>query len=154
MSDQFIRPDCCVEEMGTLIQNLVRTLQIFERSKLSKNGFTLSQYYTLYNIALDQTLTMNQLSERMNLDTSTMTRVVSTLVRDGYVTREKWEEDRRVIRVKLTREGQQIYEALTLEVKDYYRLLIGAIPPGEISKVMDSVNILLNAFAQIRPFCC
>lgn len=146
--------DCCIDEVGQLIQNLVRTLQIFERGKLSKQGFTMSQYYTLLNIHRHQKLSMNQLSEKMNLDTSTMTRVVANLERDSYITRERWEEDRRVIMVQLTEPGIEVVQELTAEVREYYSAIISAIPNGQVDSVVDSVNTLLQAFEQVRPFCC
>ena len=146
--------ECCVDEVGNLIQSMVRTLQIFERGKLSQQGFTMSQYYTLFNIQQNQTLTMNQLSEKMNLDTSTMSRVVATLERDGYILRERWEEDRRVIKVKLTDKGFITTQELSAEVRGYYQHIIGAIPQGQVDDVVKSVNTLLQAFEQVKPFCC
>ena len=97
---------------------------------------------------------MNQLSEKMNLDTSTMTRVVANLERDSYITRERWEEDRRVIMVQLTEPGIEVVQELTAEVREYYSAIISAIPNGQVDSVVDSVNTLLQAFEQVRPFCC
>ncbi|MTI94597.1 MAG: MarR family transcriptional regulator [Firmicutes bacterium] len=146
--------NCCVDELGELIQNMVRTLQIFERGKLSRHGFTMSQCYTLFNVQQHAALTMNQLSEKMNLDTSTMTRIVSTLVRDGYLVRERSPEDRRVIHVRLTETGKEAVGELSQAVREYYSLIIQAIPQGEVESVLKSVNTLLMAFEKVKPFCC
>lgn len=147
------QPDCCLEELGEVVQNLVRTLQIFERGKLTRHGFTMSQCYTLFNLQ-SNTLTMNQISEKMNLDTSTMTRIVGTLERDGYLVRERWSEDRRVIKVSLTSKGRQAVIELTEEVKQFYQQILQALPEGQVDNVLDSVTMLLRAFEQVRPFCC
>lgn len=51
---------------------------------------------------------MNQLSERMSLARSTMTRVVDTLVRDGILERVRDREDRRLVEVQLTEKGKDL----------------------------------------------
>ncbi len=145
---------CCIEELGELIQNMVRTLQIFERGKLSRHGFTMSQCYTLFNIEESTALTMNQLSEKMNLDTSTMTRIVSTLARDGYLVRESSAEDGRIKLVSLTEKGVAAVNELLAAVQEYYSQIIQAIPEGEVDNVLKSVTTLLRAFEKVKPFCC
>ncbi len=146
--------DCCVDDVGQLIQNLVRSLQVLERAQISRLGFTISQCYTLISIQRRGEMTMNALSEEMNLDASTMTRIVSNLVRDGYLTRERSPEDGRVVLVKLTPEGDTVVGELHREVLDFYRKVIGEIPSGEVTQVVRSVNTLLQAFHRVRPFCC
>jgi MarR family transcriptional regulator, organic hydroperoxide resistance regulator len=147
-------PACCLEDLGDLIQSMVRTLQIFERGKLSSHGFTMSQCYTLFHIKEKGSLSMSRLSEKMNLDTSTMTRIVSTLVRDGYLVRETSQEDRRVTLVKLTDKGAAAVRELATAVQEYYSLIIQEIPQGEMDNVMRSVTMLLRAFERVKPFCC
>lgn len=146
--------DCCVDQLGETVQRLVRTLQIFERGKLTKKGFTISQCYTMFNIQQYGALTMNQLSEKMNLDTSTMTRIVATLDRDGYLSRERSLEDRRIVLVRLTAKGSEAARELETEVREFYRYIVQALPEGKVDDVIESVNLLLQAFQQVRPFCC
>ncbi len=146
--------DCCIEEVGEMIQGLVRTLQIFERVRISRKGFTNSQCYTLLNIYQNKSLSMKELSENMNLDTSTMTRIVNNLVRDGYIKREHSKEDRRVVLVKLTGKGVQESEDLYQEVIDFYRQIIAEIPEGQVIEVVEAVKTLTSAFEKIKPFCC
>jgi DNA-binding MarR family transcriptional regulator len=83
-----------------------------------------------------------------------MTRVVATLERDGYIARERWEEDRRVIKVHLTDKGLAAIQELSAEVRDYYQHIIRAIPQGQVDEVVNSVNTLLKAFEEVKPFCC
>ncbi len=146
--------DCCLEETGDLMQRLVRTLNLFERATLTRHGFTFSQCYTMLNIYDAKVVTMNQLSTRMNLDTSTMTRIVNTLQRDGYLQRERNPDDLRVVLIRLTGKGEQAAEELAREVKDFYRRILCQLPAGEVEKVLASVQLLLEAFAKVRPFCC
>ena len=146
--------DCCVDELAELVQDLVRTLQTFEKGQITKTGFTMSQCYTLFHIEANTLLTMKQLSEKMNLDSSTVTRNVNKLVRDNYLKRRRSPQDRRVVQIQLTEKGEKAVGELSQEVSGFYRKIIDEIPEGQVLQVFKSVDILLTAFKKVKPFCC
>jgi MarR family transcriptional regulator, organic hydroperoxide resistance regulator len=145
---------CCVEEVGDMVQKLVRVFQLFERDQIKVNGFTTTQCYTLLELKKNHSLSMNDLSEKMNLNSSTMTRILDNLVRDKYVTREKHEEDRRIVMVSLTEEGIKVSEKLNEVLIEYYRKIIDNIPEGQVEEILNSIEILLKAFNKANPNCC
>jgi MarR family transcriptional regulator, organic hydroperoxide resistance regulator len=153
-SGAFNEQDCCVEEVGTLVQKLVRIFQLFERDQIKVHGFTTSQCYALIELYKAGSLTMNELSERMNLNTSTMTRIMDNLVRDKYVERDRDEADRRIVVVRLTEKGKEATGKLNDTVIDYYRQIIANIPEGQMEEILKSVEILLKAFEKANPNCC
>ncbi|WP_051569379.1 MarR family winged helix-turn-helix transcriptional regulator [Alkaliphilus transvaalensis] len=140
--------ECCVEEIGEVVQKLVRVLQVFEEKRIKAKGFTSSRCYALMTILEKEKITMNDLSERIGLNTSTMTRIINNLVRDGYVERDSDQQDRRIVIVKLTESGKEAARELKEDINDFYKKIIGNIPEGNVMKVLSSVSILLNAFDQ------
>jgi MarR family transcriptional regulator, organic hydroperoxide resistance regulator len=146
--------ECCTEEVGTMVQKLVRVMQIFERDQIKPFGFTTSQCYVLVELKKFNNLTMNELSERMNLNTSTMTRIINNLVRDGYIQRLRDEGDRRIVIVKLTEEGIIAAQSLEESIMDYYRKIVSNLPNGQVEDVLKSVELLINAFEKANPNCC
>ena len=146
--------DCCIEEVGETVQRLVRVMQLFERDQIKPFGFTTSQCYVLIEINKAQRLTMNEISEKMNLSTSTMTRIVNNLVRDGFVKRVKDESDRRVVYASLTDKGLDAANELQLSIKDYYRKTVDNLPKGEVEDVLSAVSLLVSAFEKANPNCC
>ncbi|MEW6522107.1 MAG: MarR family transcriptional regulator [Bacillota bacterium] len=147
-------PNCCVPEVGDLVQRLVRVFHLFERDQIKIFGFTTSQCYTLVEIARSGPLPMNELSTKMNLDTSTMTRIVDNLVRDGLVQRVKDKNDRRYVVVELTERGKESETLLRESIEAYYRDIIDGLPRGQVRQVLDSVRLLLAAFEKANPHCC
>lgn len=145
--------DCCIDEIGEMMQGLVRTLHMFERIQISQRGYTNSQCYILLNIYKNDALPMKELSEKMNLDNSTITRIVNNLVRDGLIEREHSKEDRRVVLVKLSNKGIKEAEQLNKEVLEYYRLIIKEIPEGKVIDVVEAIKILSEAFTKAKPYC-
>lgn len=149
-----IQNDCCIDEVGATVQRLVRVMQLFERDQIKPFGFTTSQCYVLIELNKAYKLTMHEISEKMNLSTSTMTRIVNNLVRDGFVRRVKDENDRRIVYVSLTEKGLDVANELQLSIKDYYRKIVTYLPNGEVEDVLNAVSLLVNAFEKANPNCC
>lgn len=149
-----INDECCVSEVGEMVQKLVRVFQLFERDQIKVHGFTTSQCYVLLEISKAAALTMGELSEKMNLNISTMTRVLDNLVRDKYVLRDRDESDRRVVVLSLTDKGREAVEVLNKSVNEYYRKIIQNIPEGQFDAIFKSVGTLLEAFEKANPNCC
>lgn len=149
-----ISSECCVDEVGEMVKKLVRVFQLFERDQIKIHGFTTSQCYTLLEINKSGGLTVSELSDKMNLNASTMTRVLDNLVRDEYVIRDRDESDRRVVTLALTDKGREAVSVLNRSVNDYYKKIIEAIPEGQMEEILKSVGILLNAFEKANPNCC
>jgi len=152
--DKTNNDDCCIEEVGFMMQKLVRVFQLFERDEIKAYGFTTSQCYTILGLYKSEGLTMNELSEKMNLNSSTMTRILDNLVRDKYILRDKDGFDRRIVIVSLTDAGKEVAKKLDITVKGYYKKVIANIPKGEVEEVLRSVNILQKAFETANPNCC
>jgi len=146
--------DCCLEEMGELVRRLVRAFQMFERDRIRVMGFTFSQCYTLLEASREDGLSMNDLSERMNLDCSTMTRVVDLLVRDGWLERRRGSDDRRKMLVYLTAEGKSMASRIREDIEAYYREVLGNLPEGRVDEVLGAAMLLQEALRKSNPNCC
>lgn len=152
--NNVIECNCCIDEVGEMIQKLVRVFQLFERDQIKIYGFTTSQCYTLLELNKFGSLSMNEISEKMNLNSSTMTRILDKLVRDKYIMRSRDEADRRIVVVKLTEKGSEAAVKLNNSVKEYYKKIIDNIPEGEVKNILKSVNTLQKAFEKANPKCC
>ena len=146
--------NCCVDDVGDMVRKLVRMFQLFERDQIKVHGFTTTQCYTLLEIDKSGSITMNELSERMNLNSSTMTRIMDTLVRDGYTQRQKSDEDRRLVLVSLSEKGKTSAGKLNDSVNGYYKKVIESIPEGKLDDILKSADLLVHAFEKSNPNCC
>ena len=149
--DQYL---CCVDEVGDMMKRLVRNFQLFERDQVKTLGFTMSQCYCLLELLEHSGLTMQELSERMNLNSSTMTRVVDKLVRDKYIERSRSEEDRRIVIVNLTQSGLESAKGCNKAIKAYYEKITKNLPKDRVDEVLESVALLMDAFELANPNCC
>lgn len=91
---------------------LLRSFESCDQQCLVQFGITASQGYTLVSFPEQSMISMNELSQTMGLANSTMTRMVDHLVAKGLVYRQQDYEDRRVVRVALTPQGQELRHTL------------------------------------------
>lgn len=146
--------ECCIDEVGDMVKKLVRVFQLFERDQIKMFGVTTSQCYCLLELLKTEKLTMYELSQKMNLNTSTVTRVIDNLVRDGFIERDRDEKDRRVVVIQLTGKGRDTAVRLNESINRYYKKIIENIPEGNLGTILNSVSILQSAFEAANPNCC
>ncbi len=135
----------CLKDIGILLQQTSNQFQLMEREQKKMNGFTSSQTFLLTELIDTGRLSMIEVSRQMNLEKSSVSRMVDILVRDGFLEKGGDKEDKRITYITLTEKG--LKEALDLRENrlDYYRRIISSLPSGHVREVMNSVEILLNA---------
>ena len=137
--------DTDVQEFGELLSKMIRSFVAFERNEIFCCGVTMSQCSTIMVIGKKGKMTMNALSEWMSLATSTMTRIVDNLVRDGYIERTQDDRDRRVVQVSLTDKGKEIFQVIYGIYHDYHKRIVDNIPSDALHNVVECLQILRNA---------
>ena len=140
----------CIEDIGILLQKAVRTFQILEREQIKIHGFTSSQCYILLEIYKHQMLSINEISEKMRLDMSTITRIMNNLVRDELILRKRSVYDKRIVEAILTEKGKEIAQQLQKSIVNYYKGVISNLPRGHVREVMSAVELLVNALEKAK----
>ncbi|MCG0274896.1 MAG: MarR family transcriptional regulator [Thermosediminibacteraceae bacterium] len=135
-----------------LIRILMRNLGVLEKSEASCCGTTLSQCHTIVEIGRAGEISLNELAELLNLDSSTISRSVNNLVKQGLVVRETDPEDRRYVRIKLTKEGYEVYKAVESSMENYFERILTSIPEEKRDKVLESLQLLIDAIRKNK--CC
>ena len=101
-------------EFGELFKEITLTLNALHRKRVCLDGQTLSQCFLLSSI-LDDGIDMSSLAQKLGLDNSTMSRLVGTLFKKGFIEKRNDDYDRRVTKVYLTAEGEK--EVIEIEEK-------------------------------------
>lgn len=76
---------------------------------LEKIGLTLPQFYVLATIGYSGNLPFGDIGQKMMVTVSNLTGIVDRLEEKGLVARERDTHDRRVVHVKLTDKGRDLY---------------------------------------------
>lgn len=94
--------DLVVSEVLRLLPGLGRTLSTSIPSKVIHQGVSTAQVRALVHLAEHGPLTMGDLARGLRITTPSTTGLINPLARMGLVERDRDDDDRRVVRVKLT----------------------------------------------------
>lgn len=134
------------------IRTLERKLGILNESEMACCQVTLAQCHAIVEIGRAETLALNELAERMGVDSSTMSRTVQQLVAVGKVLREPGQEDRRKVVIRLTDEGAREFRSIETAMDSEFRSVMNAIPAEKRAQVLESLSLLLAAMPDMP--CC
>ena len=85
-----------------------RALTQAYREGLHEVGLTYTQYLVMLLLWEEPTLPMGTLSQRLHLDSATLSPVLKRMAGDGFVTRQRSAEDERVVEVTITATGARL----------------------------------------------
>ncbi len=130
------------------IVNSIRLLQGVSRRQSSefirKHRITGPQLGALRFVALTPGISMRQLSDRLYLHVSTVSGIVDRLVKRGYVVRERCEEDRRIVKLKITADGRRVIRKTPLAGMGLLIHTIDQLPPDQLEDALKTMRLLLE----------
>jgi DNA-binding MarR family transcriptional regulator len=131
-------------------------LRIFERELDKQNnsscccGVTLSQCHALMELSKADDINLNQLSEKLSIDKSAVSRTIENLVTKELVERVIPKENRRIIHLKLTNAGVNVCHQINTGNDDYYFKALKSIPSEDLSIFIRSFENLATHMAKIN----
>ncbi len=91
--------------------------------------------------------TMGELSSDLGIPLSSTTRIVDWLVNAGFVERTNDPNDRRVVRVQMSRMGKQFFQSLSGFIKQRINHLLDNFSPLEQQQLLQLMTKLFNSLA-------
>ena len=73
------------------------------------NNVSITEVHTVEAVGLHTKKTMSEVARELNITVGTLTVAINNLVKKGYVERYKSEDDRRLVKVGLTKKGRLLY---------------------------------------------
>ncbi len=113
-------------------------------------GVTTAQCHALLELASAEEMSLVELSERLRLDASTLSRTVDGLVKLGHVNRVTDPENRRYVRLGLTGKGKRKVDFIDRSCDRFYLDLLDRIPEEKREALVESVQLLAEIFARAK----
>lgn len=138
----------CLEDIGKLLYRTSAVFQTIEKDFVRAQNISTSQANMLIMIAERQGFdtNMSEMVDAMNLEKSTVTRLVDSLADKGLVIKKRSGGDRREVFLLLSDKGKRSARDLKRSRMDYYRAVLERLPKGRVREVMNSFELLLDAF--------
>ena len=127
------------------VADLVRVYQFRDRDCICCHDVSVTQCYALETLVDHGPMRLSALSERLFLDKSTTSRVVSTLVRKGYVEQRADARDGRATTLSATRQGQRLCTRITDDLVEQQKQLLQDLDPDIRAGVVQVLRRLAQA---------
>ncbi len=115
------------------------------------NEVSPQNVYVLELCDLKKKLTMQQLAERMQLDGSAISTLVSRMEKKSLLKRTHGKEDRRKVFVQLTKEGYELRESLQEKLRLLDISLTHDLYDDDIKKLSEVVGTIVKNREKLTP---
>jgi DNA-binding MarR family transcriptional regulator len=130
-----------MEELSTLF------FRHFHQRMCEQEALSPSQYFVLRTLQLQGPATVSDLAAHLGMTAPGATGLIDRLVKAGLVSRERDQEDRRVVRVSLTPEGARQYAATRALRRRVLAELVERLSAAEVEQL---VALYEKMFQSIR----
>ncbi|SDE65000.1 MarR family winged helix-turn-helix transcriptional regulator [Rhodospira trueperi] len=135
------------DSVGRLLNEVANRLLDDIDRQARIDGITAAQWRVLMRIANGLDTTAADLCRSFRYDSGSMTRMLDRLEARGLIHRERRTDDRRVVQVSLTEEGQAIYPRVKRIGVDVLGHYLQGFTPEEVGVLVD----LLKRLAAVPP---
>ncbi len=135
------------ESVGYLISRVRSTMaNLVTQRTMAELGITSQQASVLFMVASGKCLLAAELAREYGIDASAVTRLVDRLEKRNLVRRVRSSEDRRVVRLALTPEGQSIAMRMPAIFSSVMDELLAGFTPEEVGFLKSMLRrVLTNA---------
>jgi DNA-binding MarR family transcriptional regulator len=116
-------------------------------------GVTVAQCHTLLAIEERTHTTITELAVELELDKSTLSRTIESLVVMGLVNRETNTDNRRSQHIRLTGDGEKTVAGIHDQWRSFFASLFAGIPKSKHAVVIEGLSLLANSFPS-AAVCC
>ena len=140
------------------LSTVARRVSKLQSTEICCGALTREQFETLRTIEVARDPSMSALSAALRVDLSTMSRNVSVLEREKYVSRARAAADSRIVAVVLTPKGRNALETLRCDEQDVMAKVFGRLPTARRSSIVEALESVQAALESdgdaLAEACC
>lgn len=113
-------------------------------------GYTLTEARVVLEIGFMEPCIANQLVEKLDMDRSYMSRIISKLQKDGLLEKESSRLDNRTSLIRLTPKGAELFQQLNERSDEQIERLLDGLSPTEITEVRSSMLFIQSKMNRLE----
>jgi DNA-binding MarR family transcriptional regulator len=137
------------KEIRDLMDTVMKDMYLLDKEIETTFGLTSARVFTLLAFNSREIMKMRELSEALSLTSSTMTRMIDNLVKEGLVERGHEPRDRRLVIVKLTNEGKRLTDNIKVYKEKYFKSVMENVE-SDGKEMASSLKTLIDAFERFK----
>lgn len=118
------------------------------------NDLSVTEIHTIEAIGMYEERNMSEVASDLGITVGTLTTAINHLVKKGYVERKRAEEDRRVVKIKLTKRGKLAYRIHEKFHSDMIKETISGLTEEEEKVLVNSLEKLNDFFKNSYKLKC
>jgi DNA-binding MarR family transcriptional regulator len=111
-------------------------------------GISMAQLHILYTLQRKGQMTMSHLAEVLNVSLSNATGLIDRIEERGFVERTRVPEDRRIVLIRVTPEGERMLGDIDALSDELLRSVLGHLDRSKLTGVGQAVTALRVALAE------
>jgi DNA-binding MarR family transcriptional regulator len=138
-----------INVLNELLVDLFNDILTIEQNALKEGSFndlSITEIHTIEAIGMYVARTMSEVAADLKITVSTLSIAINNLVKKGYVERKRIEEDRRVVKIQLTKRGKLAYRIHSKFHSDMIIHTIEGLDESEENVLIDSLEKLNKYF--------
>jgi DNA-binding MarR family transcriptional regulator len=133
------------DRFAKALSTVAHRVSKLQSTEICCGALTREQFETLRTVEAAKDPSMSALSAALRVDLSTMSRNVSVLERERYVSRARSAGDSRIVTVVLTPKGRNALETLRCDEQDVMARVFDRLPVAGRATVVDALEALQAA---------
>lgn len=118
-------------------------------AELRRTGHTLSpSHFRLLALLYQRSWSLGDLAQHECVSPPTISRAISTLEERGWLRRRPSDQDGRVVYAELTGKGQQIFEAMHQQAKEWLAEGLERLDESDRAQLFDGLSVLQRMIVQ------
>lgn len=133
------------QEINRGLVSVYHGIIYLEETKLAQSDFkdlTIKEMHAIEAISMYHQYTISEVANSLHLTPGTMTAMADRLIYKGYVERVRDQNDRRVIRLKLTNKGRIFYRAHRAFHKKMVHEFLNGMDETEVKAIKKAIHSL------------
>jgi DNA-binding MarR family transcriptional regulator len=111
-------------------------------------GLSMAQLHILYTLQRNGEMAMSRLADVLNVSLSNATGLIDRIEERGFVERTRVPEDRRIVLIRVTAEGERMLEEIDALSDELLRSVLSRIDRSRLGGVRQAAAALRDALAQ------
>lgn len=122
-------------------------LKCASSERLLRLGISMAQLHIMYTLQRGGEMTMSRLADVLNVSLSNATGLIDRLEERGFIERNRVPEDRRVVLVRVTPEGERMLREIDAMSDEILRTVLDRLPGSQLRAVAHAMSAFREAVA-------
>lgn len=141
-----------LEQVNEYLVSVFNDILIIEEQQLRKSHFsdvTITEIHTIESIGMYDRKTTTEVSKELGVTVGTLTTAINRLVKKGYVERIRSDDDRRVVKLSLTKKGKLLFR---VHHSFHSEMVKGAVADLDDTEKKAMMKVLKNLHNFLQDF--